>query len=245
MKILEWNINQRSNYNGLGFIPEWLNEEIKKTDADIVVLTEFYKTENWLSTLAYKLCEYNVFTNTNENGNEILISVKKEIKVVDTKELPDDILSGNFLQIKILIDGKLYTIIGFRVRAENGEGKEKQFKELIDYLKGIEISDSNVIVIGDFNLWDTYAKNQLSIPERYRIHAPIHQGDTKSLSKWSYVFKDEGRAPLDWVIVKNIEVKTIDYSWEFLKQIGKEAGKYKSNYIGIPDHAQLIVEFEN
>ena len=244
MKILEWNINQRSNYNGLGFIPEWLNVEIKKTNADIVVLTEFYKTENWLSTLAYKLCEYNVFTNTNEKGNEILIAVKKEIKVVDTQESPDGI-SGNFLQIKISIDSKSYTIIGFRVRAKDKKGKEEQFKELIGYLKRIKISDANVMVIGDFNLWDTYAKNQLSVPEEYRIHAPIHQDDTKNLSKWSYVFEKEGRAPLDWVIVKNIEVKAIDYSWEFLKQIGKEEGEYKSNYIGIPDHAQLIVEIEN
>ena len=46
------------------------------------------------------------------------------------------------------------------------------------------------------------------------------------------------------MIAKNIEVKTIDYSWEFLKQIGKEAYEYKSEYIGIPDHAQLIVEIE-
>lgn len=214
--------------------------------ADIVVLTEFYKTENWLSKLAYRLNEYNIFTSENKNGNEILIAIKKELKVVEIQELPKNKVSGNFLSISILIDGSLYTIIGFRVRTEDdAKGKEKQFTELLNYLNSTYTSDEKVMVLGDFNLWDTYVKTNLLIPKNYIIKAPEHQGNTKSLTNWSYVFKkDENKAPLDWMIAKNIEVKTIDYSWEFLKQIGKEAYEYKSEYIGIPDHAQLIVEIE-
>ena len=49
MKILEWNINQRSNYNQRGFIPEWLNVEIKKTNADIVVCTDPQKLDQNLT----------------------------------------------------------------------------------------------------------------------------------------------------------------------------------------------------
>jgi len=48
---------------------------------------------------------------------------KKEIKVVDVKEPHNEICLSDFIQVKIFIDGKPYTIIGFRVRVDDGKGK--------------------------------------------------------------------------------------------------------------------------
>lgn len=70
MKIIEWNINQKSNWNAQGFIPVWVGDEINKLKPDIAI-TEFSKTVNWLDDFAYKLFEYNIFTSTNHDKVDV------------------------------------------------------------------------------------------------------------------------------------------------------------------------------
>ena len=74
MKIVTWNINCRSSKSG---IPKMVTEELVKTKADVVCLTEFVKGENYhdfideLTSLGYE-----TFTDprtTECSGNEILI----------------------------------------------------------------------------------------------------------------------------------------------------------------------------
>jgi hypothetical protein len=144
MRIIEWNINQRSNWNAKGSIPVWVSDEINKLKPEVAIITEFSKTLNWLNEFAYKLNEYNVFTSTNPRGNEILIAVKKEIKIIAIKELPFQQLTANFLQINVEHQGKPLTIIGVRIKIDD---KINELNQLSAYLGSLDAE--NVIVLGN------------------------------------------------------------------------------------------------
>jgi exonuclease III len=246
MKIIEWNINQRSNWNARGFIPVCVSEEINELKPDAVIITEFSKTLNWLDDFAYKLFEYNVFTSTNPKGNEVLIAIKKEINIITIKELPIQQLSANFLQIDVEYQGVLLTIIGIRIRIDD---TNTQLNQLSTYLGNVDAE--NVIVLGDFNVWHTWASNNnnWSLPQNYIIKGPkvkMNYNDWSSLTKWSYVFKDDTKGPIDFVITKGVTIDKVDYLWDFLSNKEykgcRDADKYKGDDSGNPDHAILIAE---
>lgn len=47
LKIMEWNINQRSNHADNTNIPNVVFKKIKDIKADIIILTEFFKVKNY------------------------------------------------------------------------------------------------------------------------------------------------------------------------------------------------------
>lgn len=246
MRIIEWNINQRSNWNAKGSIPVWVSDEINKLKPEVAIITEFSKTLNWLNEFAYKLNEYNVFTSTNPRGNEILIAVKKEIKIIAIKELPFQQLTANFLQINVEHQGKPLTIIGVRIKIDD---KINELNQLSAYLGSLDAE--NVIVLGDFNVWHTWAskdKNWL-LPQDYKVEGPkfrMNYPDWTSLTKWSFVFNDNNKGPIDFAVTKGVTINNLDYLWSFLenkKYTGcKDADKYKGDESGSPDHAILLTE---
>lgn len=247
MKIIEWNINQRSNWNAQGSIPVWVSDEItNKLKPEVAIITEFSKTRNWLDDFAYKLFEYNICTSTNLEGNEVLIAIRKEIRIIAIKELPVQQLSANFLQIDVQYQGALLTIIGIRIRISD---KNIQLNQLSTYLGNVDAE--NVIVLGDFNVWHTWAsKNKnWSLPQNYKINGPefkMHSNDWTSLTKWSFVFEDDTKGPIDFVVTKGVTIDKVDYLWDFLSNDQykgcKDADKYKGDDSGNPDHAILIAE---
>lgn len=76
LKIIEWNINQRSGHNAYNHddsIPQLVSDEIKEQSADIVVLTEFYKRYKWEEFINDTFDGYNVFYSMNprsQNDND-------------------------------------------------------------------------------------------------------------------------------------------------------------------------------
>lgn len=246
MKIIEWNINQRSNWNAQGSIPVWVGDEINELKPDVAIITEFSKTLNWLDDFAYKLIKYNIFTSTNPEGNEVLIAIRKEIKIIAIMELPIQQVSANFLQIDVEYQGVLLTIIGVRIRIDD---KKTQLNQLSTYLGSIDAR--NVIVLGDFNVWYTWASNDRnwSLPQDYKINGPkfkMNYNDWTSLTKWSFVFEDDTKGPIDFVVTKGVSIDKVDYLWDFLSNKEykgcKDADKHKGDDSGNPDHAILIAE---
>ena len=250
MKIIEWNINQRASKETE--IKDWVIEEIKKTEADIIVLTEFKRTEKWKEKLS-KLSWYYILNNSieEEHGNEILIAIKKDYSLIEKKELFDDGM-GDFLQIKVVCCGKEYTIIGYRNRilvdgykedkTANAEFKKKQFENLNKYLQELP-DDQNVIVVGDFNFTGNYVKEnetEYPIAEGYSIKSP--QFNENASCKWSFVHHNKSRVAIDFAICKNVYVKDTHYSWDYLDRIDKKPEDWKSECKGTPDHAMLVLE---
>ena len=142
IKILEWNINQRSCENSS--FPEYVITEISRKNPDVIVLVEF-KGENNRSRLdrafseRYYTYSYNgsQYTSVNGNiktGNGIYMGLKKSIfnepspEEITWEESFED-KQPNWLKIKSTIKtGKELTIIGVRVKV----GSKHDKKELND-----------------------------------------------------------------------------------------------------------------
>src|SRR5690554_2847078 len=133
MKLLVWNINQRSSGEE---IPPFVSEMIKNTNADIVVLTEFLSAANANSEKIKKFKDslsekYYTFCNEKrdkerEKANGIFIAVKKgfaEINGAPNEDLKTDYKEEdqpNFLQLDIVVEGKPISIIGTRIQIGGG-----------------------------------------------------------------------------------------------------------------------------
>lgn len=140
--IMEWNINQRTRRNGKEQeIPEWIVDEIvsKEPKPHIIVLTEFYKAKNWLN-IVKGLDEYNVFFTDNnmEHQNDVLIAVKKELRVKQIKDIQSTYENDNpnFLRVDIeVLHNKVISVIGVRIRTRNygKEPKRDDFSSDKDY----------------------------------------------------------------------------------------------------------------
>jgi len=164
LKLISWNINQRGGQGKE--IPEMVVKEIHKQNADIVVLTEFRKANNWvdfvtrLQVFGYKVtCNTECYTNPDgkvDYYNEILIAVKDYITIEKVVEIPNVESNPDFLQVETSINEKPLTIIGVRVKTLEFKKRMTQLKELIEKIKKEDNAESAshnipIIIIGDFN----------------------------------------------------------------------------------------------
>jgi exonuclease III len=169
--IMEWNINQRANYAENKNIPSVVINKIKDINADIIVLTEFFKVENYkdfISDLEEE--DYTVFLDprkAGKNKNQILIAISNKIDISNggqLKWLPNDIngTNPNFLQVEAKYNNQPLIIIGTRIRwhgSSNGKltkqtfkKRKKEFEYLINHLKKLkETKSKNIMILGDFN----------------------------------------------------------------------------------------------
>lgn len=167
LKILNWNVNQRS---GLGEqIPDVVVNELKHLDADIVCLTEYVKGKNHfefceqLKSLGYSLFMYPEYIKKFQN--EILIGIKTKfvtlprITTFPEEEFPD------FLHLQIDFEGAPLHIIGARIKIATidntlpyniklpllvKDAKERllQIEYITEYVRKL---NGNILLMGDFN----------------------------------------------------------------------------------------------
>ena len=263
---MEWNINQRSNYGDITNIPNVIIEKIKNIKADIIVLTEFFKVDNYKDFISDLEKEnYTVFLDprkAEKNKNQILIAISNKIYISNggqLKWLPNDINGSNpnLLQVEVQFKDKSLTIIGTRIRVNNTKAtiyeKRKfikdQLETLENYLRGIH--STKVISIGDFNIWHTWANKNLNLPQEYTITGPkfnMNSNDFKSLDNWSFVFEDGSKAPIDFIISKNITLSNLKYDWDFVTPNNGygylKPEDDKSDLTGLPDHAILTASIK-
>ena len=167
IKILEWNINQRSCENSS--FPEYVITEISRKNPDVIVLVEF-KGEHNRSRLdsafseRYYTYSYNgsQYTSVNGNiktGNGIYMELKKSIF---NEPSPEEITweesfkdkQPNWLKIKSTIKtGKELTIIGVRVKVGSKHDKKElnDRKSQINWLLKENKQTKRQIIIGDLN----------------------------------------------------------------------------------------------
>lgn len=168
LKVIGWNINQRSGYNSLGTVPHLVISEIQKKKADLIVLTEYVKQSDHLEfTQSLKELGYAVFYNANLNRktNEVLIAIKKNLisdknTVQVVNEITSPIETPNFLQVSFQVNNEIINIIGTRIRIgftfpvtdqsliDDAKERNEQVISLVSYIKDL---DGQTFVVGDFN----------------------------------------------------------------------------------------------
>ncbi|MDK6808847.1 endonuclease/exonuclease/phosphatase family protein [Ligilactobacillus agilis] len=254
LTVLEWNIRGAASagWNNRYEIKHKVSDDIVKTQSDIIIINEFVLSKGWdyLQETLLKN-DYIFFQESGTSTNGILLAIKKNLL---SKKIGDEIYdedfkvlcnrmdtsfyeTPNFLQLRVSGKGNDIFIIGVRVRMGNKETQLKALREHLDTLP----DNSQIIVAGDFNMWDSVLSRYFSSP--YSVESPKHSGNSRSLDAWSFVFKNGGRAPLDHLVVKGIQVIEARYNWNFMTGYSEYAHLKNTNYLGItsvPDHAMLL-----
>lgn len=178
-KILEWNINQATNKNGMNLIPEFIVKELVKQNPDIVVLTEFCFCKNAKEFLekVFQQRNYDYFPktatqNTINGQNEVLIAWRKEL----FECIPDGLISVEtkknnnnpncvIIQLREKETGITFVVSGIRItmakwidKKLNENEKKKAYQEQAN-LRRKQMESiyrllepyPRVIIAGDFN----------------------------------------------------------------------------------------------
>ena len=159
IKILEWNINQRSSEDSK--FPNYVISEISQKNPDVIVLVEFkgkenkFRLDNSFSedyfTYSYNGSKYTNNKNDVKRGNGIYIALKKSIfneSSLEDVSWEEDFENNqpNWLKIKSSIKtGQELTIIGTRIRV----GSKKRKDELISRKSQINwlLKKTNISII--------------------------------------------------------------------------------------------------
>ena len=268
LKIIEWNLNQRTQKCNLDldFISKSLNlnsEEI----ADILLFTEVTKQGNYSEFKFLLEINYNIFTSSNEKGqNDILIAIKKDISIIENSlfsfyctsiknHQTNDIFKPNFLSIDIEIEKKKITIGCARIRignykkycdskvltANEMKSRLQQNNYILNYIKNKEY----VIILGDFNTNRRFSPrtdySMVILQDLYEAQSLIVNTPTGAS-----VGRDDLFMPLDHIIT-NMQCYKYVYSRSFTSYKpdiylnDKDLIGIKQSY---PDHAILISEFD-
>jgi len=217
MKLLVWNINQRSRGDK---IPPLVSERIMdfNTDADIVVLTEFLSAvntnskeimdfKNKLSKKYYTFCNEKR-DRERENANGIFIGVKKGFAEINGRPKEDletyykEEDQPNFLQLEIVVGGKPICIIGTRIQVGGGITssayieRRQQLVSLVEHI--VELGNKNIIVAGDFNnayIHGDETESYLAVRDEYckgDINEPLVTFDTYNYHIMKGIFATAG-----------------------------------------------------
>ena len=241
IKILEWNINQRSCENSS--FPEYVITEISQKNPDVIVLVEF-KGENNRSRLdrafseRYYTYSYNgsQYTSVNGNiktGNGIYMELKKSIF---NEPSPEEITweesfkdkQPNWLKIKSTIKtGKELTIIGVRVKVGSKHDKKElnDRKSQINWLLKENKQTKRQIIIGDLNYGpaetDWCEKEKLNWQDIVYMMRDEGYLDYQQFSPYSPPGTSWKGKQLDWLITKGVFIDGHSYynqlDWSFGK----------------------------
>ena len=180
LSVIHWNINQRDMVD----TPAMVVAEIMRQNADVVVLSEFYKTPNYFDVLMRPLqeCGYRVYVDfgaAQGRVRQILIAIRTKIVAkqhIEPQLLPDheknlkEEASPNFLRIDFLIENSPITIIGTRIKISEGGSKEEQLRREMQFnelLKHIP-EDRQVVILGDISISDKYKSDEWHSDNIYR-----------------------------------------------------------------------------
>ena len=224
IKILEWNINQRSCENSS--FPEYVITEISRKNPDVIVLVEF-KGENNRSRLdrafseRYYTYSYNgsQYTSVNGNiktGNGIYMGLKKSIfnepspeEITWEESFKDE--QPNWLKIKSTIKtGKELTIIGVRVKVGSKHDKKElnDRKSQINWLLKENKQTKRQVIIGDLNYGpaetDWCEKEKLNWQDIVYMMRDEGYLDYQQFSPYSPPGTSWKGKQLDWLITKGI-----------------------------------------
>lgn len=252
MKLIEWNINKRTQDIKT---PNFVSDRILEQKADVVCLLEYYEDLRIRSELLEKyLYEESVVG----SGNQVLIAVNKEYapEGIDVVRNWEEKGCYNFLHIKFEdYQGKELSIIGLRMltgKRNNRIDASKQTPPLNKYLEDIK---TQFVCVGDFNI------REYRMPcwfPNYRIQTVKESNE--QINKVSFLFPNNYDEPkiikdmgiIDHVLVREAVQVEVEYSWEFLSDDkmysyqDKSTIKVGNDYFiikqGLPDHGMMICD---
>lgn len=262
MKLKSWNINQRSGNSILPDIPDFVAEELLKDDPDVIVVTEFYKIEDWQKTFESKFEKYNTLV-TDNPYNEVFLAVKKRYQISSVfswesdydKNLPDyiEVIVRNedkriaILGCRILVDSNKVKKYGTPVYDEELKCRQKQFITITNRIKGILEEDEDILIVGmgDFN---TGSRNNVnknwsrSVMESCldKLHVRLYTPDGQS--HLGYCCPDLLFAS------KDVVIEAGPYGWDFTKNdlfIYPQGEHTKNITVGYPDHGIISAKIVN
>ena len=260
-KVLGWNMNQRS---GLGKkIPELVVRELLDQDADIIVLTEVVKNDNW-SAFVQKMREvgYESAISKNENANEVCILWKADLyqlrMVDDSLITAKDNDNPNYLMVELKNrDDQKFNVVGYRIRVGSKEsdneyeGRARQMKMVTERLA--TLTEPTIVVTDSNNLrrgatveeWNLSVLDAMLSEICFKRNTP----DGSSIFEETAVSPEYEFAE-DHIITRGIEVRDVQYDRDFVKRDtdvymwGQDFTKliegtsvYKQIRVGYPDHA--------
>lgn len=251
LKIMVWNINQRSNFRGKKKLAPIIFDEINENNADIVILTEFVKLENYSQFIEQlETINYTVMCDPRDSKvNQILIAVKNKIigdnpfKIETLPNIDSETqLFPNFLHVSFKYQNEKLNIIGTRIRIKNSSSLDFQERKLqLDTLTSyLDTLGGAVLVAGDWN--NGYFKDEetpLSYSGKSRefYSYPLLREETNSINFEIHTPEESTswkNFKLDHILTKGLNLINPMYSWNFTKR-----ESYQPNTLGIPDHAIL------
>lgn len=270
LKVLEWNLNLRSNRNNN--IPDFVGDAINNQDADIVILTEFVFCENANIFLNKTFLDndYDYYSkesmyDKNTQVNEILIAWKKDrIKLWEEEIYRQDCSKSedvpNLLIIPLSVGECKLWVAGVRITMTSQnkvlEGKtnltefyiqqaELRYNEMkmVYYHLDKKAGDkARVLIAGDFNNYRRGTPRKEWNFNRITCNRGDYTPYTPNGDSWDGD-KKYIPAPEDHFITKNCFMENCKYERDFTKST-KEIYKNGDRLLGIqppnPDHAMLI-----
>jgi exonuclease III len=252
MKLIEWNINKRSNHV---ISPSFVSERILKLEPDVICLVEYVADSGIRSALNE---HYWFAESIKESGNQVLIAVSKNYAHNGIRVICDKEQKGcyNFLHINFKDSaGEIISIIGVRMLTGRGENKIDAIKQTPPLNKYLESIKTKLICVGDFNIREYRMSKWFP---NYKIQVVKESNEPANRS--SFFFPDDYNEEiktlgiLDHVLVrKDVKVEA-EYSWDFISDdvmypyqeisaisVGKQYFKIP---IGIPDHGIMICNID-
>ena len=250
IKILLWNINQRSSISSR--IPQVVVEEIMKHNPDIFVLTEYVKSQNHMNIVEQITDKgYTVLSDPRyiKGVNEVLIACKNGYRIDSVSILPINEKNPNFLGATLSVRDIKINIVGTRIRTSGGKSQEEldqnykekkiQLESLKNHLRNIQ---GTTIVAGDFNNGsfkegETICEYKKRGVARQFYSYPLVRQEMEEIGyfvntpKEGYSWKE---CALDHLCTNKCTAKDVLYDWSFTKN-----SQYCPNKVGYPDHAIL------
>lgn len=272
LNIAEWNINQQGGRGGS--IPSWLLEEVDES-VDVIVLTEFRRDAKGVDYLYSSLESkgYSYVESFNQRGNDILVAVRNDIRVVGFHFYSAYIEGSELncipenLRVDIEYNGKTISIFGVRIKELEGDYTARR-NQMVVLSEWLESCGNSVVVVGDFNnlRGNTNIKDwNLTVLDNIlkRIRGKkVFRSTPLDLHSWGVAYREhkdlfDGYIRNDHLLISDDLVcidGSIKYSWDFVSRyrICYSISDYM-NYFGdrkitvekgCPDHAILYASIE-
>ncbi|MBV4447907.1 hypothetical protein KM799_15035 [Clostridium tyrobutyricum] len=244
MKLLEWNINKRTNSIP---VQPFVYNRILEQKTDIICLVEYIDDINIKDKLTD---EYWFKESVAHSGNQILIAISKKIAPNEMQlvRATEEISCYNFLHVRFVDScNRGFSVVG--VRMLSPMDATIQTPPLNKYLSQIK---EPFICIGDFNI-KGYRMNHWF--PKYKTE--ILKSSTQEIENSSIVFVDkysktiEGFGDFDHVLGSDNLQITSEYKWGFIEDdaIYPKISNIKIGAMwnikpAYPDHAMMITEIE-
>lgn len=262
LDIFVWNLHGAASWENNYSLKPLVVDKIFSKKSDIICLTEVVLAEgfDYLLKTAHNQGYVN-FHNLQSAANGILIFVKKDLikdftsfrnrlyhESMIKMEIDTEKSAPNFLQLRLPLNGfdeDVY-FIGCRVQfplewKNRVELKNQQLQNLGEHIRKLREAGANkIIIVGDFNVIPTFMKG--FFPNDFVISSPLEMEGEKDVKPFSFVFKNENKATLDYAITHGFIAENMSYDYSFLTE-NPEPYNHRTKFDhlsyckGLPDHA--------